>query len=176
MGTLILTLVLDAASQARFQALRDAHFPPALNLVPAHVTLFHRLPGEERARIEAAIATLSALTPTLPIQVEGPRILGRGVALALRSPPLSALREKVRRSWADWLTPHDRQPWRPHVTVQNKVAPELARRLHQDLARDFAPLEAMAAGLRLWEYLGGPWRELRRFDFASGVPASRERG
>jgi hypothetical protein len=47
---LILTLGLDRASFERFEALRRAHFPPALNRVPAHVTLFHHLPGEALPR------------------------------------------------------------------------------------------------------------------------------
>ena len=33
---LILTLGLDAATQAWLEAMRRAHFPPARNLVPAH--------------------------------------------------------------------------------------------------------------------------------------------
>jgi len=44
---LVLTLALDAASEAWLQALRDAHFPPARNVVPAYVTLFHALPGAQ---------------------------------------------------------------------------------------------------------------------------------
>ena len=44
---LILTLALDDLSFARFDALRREHFPPTLNRIPAHVTLFHHLPGEE---------------------------------------------------------------------------------------------------------------------------------
>ena len=44
---LILTLMLDAGTQAWLEALRRAHFPPGRNLVPAHVTLFHALPGAE---------------------------------------------------------------------------------------------------------------------------------
>ena len=53
---LILTLALDAATQSWLESMRRAHFPPARNLVPAHVTLFHALPGDQAAAIGAALA------------------------------------------------------------------------------------------------------------------------
>jgi hypothetical protein len=48
---LILTLALDGEAFAFFDGLRRAHFPPERNVVPAHVTLFHALPGEQRPAI-----------------------------------------------------------------------------------------------------------------------------
>src|ERR1700712_5017184 len=42
---LILTLALHGEDQARFDRLRIAHFPPERNLIPAHITMFHHLPG-----------------------------------------------------------------------------------------------------------------------------------
>ena len=47
---LILTLALDADSQAHFDALRKQHFPPAINYLAAHLTLFHHLPGQRVGR------------------------------------------------------------------------------------------------------------------------------
>lgn len=164
---LILTLALDEAAQARFEALRRAHFPPARNRVPAHATLFHRLPGEQAEAVEATLAALCRDAAPCPVEVEGLRFLGGGVAFVLRSPPLAALRDRLRAAWLPWLTPQDRQPWRPHVTVQNKAAPEAARRLHGELSRGFAPFVATATGLRLWRYLGGPWEAARGFPFGA---------
>jgi hypothetical protein len=43
----ILTLQLDPTAQAHFEALRQQHFPPALNHIPAHLTLFHQLPDSD---------------------------------------------------------------------------------------------------------------------------------
>ena len=51
---LILTLALDGATFAPLDALRRPHFPPERNLVPAHLTLFHALPGAERSRSGAS--------------------------------------------------------------------------------------------------------------------------
>jgi len=52
---LILTLALDGEAFALFDRLRREHFPPERNVVPAHVTLFHALPGEERAAIASVL-------------------------------------------------------------------------------------------------------------------------
>ena len=53
---LILTLMLDEGTQAWLDALRRAQFPPERNLVPAHVTLFHALPGGELDAVLVALA------------------------------------------------------------------------------------------------------------------------
>ena len=44
---LILTLTLDEATQAYFNDLRRQHFPPNINYLAAHLTLFHHLPGAD---------------------------------------------------------------------------------------------------------------------------------
>jgi hypothetical protein len=50
---LILTLRMDERSQERFDRLRETHFPPERNYLRAHLTLFHKLPGEREAEISA---------------------------------------------------------------------------------------------------------------------------
>ena len=97
--------------------------------------------------------------------VSGLRFLGRGVAYALESPELSTLRASFAREWDGWLTPQDRQGYRPHVTIQNKASPETARALHANLQAAFAPFTVRAEGLDLWRYLGGPWKQQSRHPF-----------
>ena len=92
--------------------------------------------------------------------------MGRGVAFRLEAPEVGTLRAELARRWGHTLTPQDRQPWRPHVTVQNKVAPDLARDTLAHLQTGFAPWGARAEGLLLWRYKGGPWEALGRFPFA----------
>ena len=41
---LVVTLKIDEPSQLFFDKQRTAHFPPYANYVPAHITLFHKLP------------------------------------------------------------------------------------------------------------------------------------
>lgn len=156
---LILTLRLDAAASARFDALRAAHFPPERNHLAAHVTLFHALPGEHEEQVRADLA-VAASRPSFPVRVSGVRSLGRGVAYDLHAPELAAVRDELARAWGPWLTPQDRQRHRPHVTVQNKTSPEAARSLLAELSAGFVPYDVQAEGLALWRYLGGPWEPL----------------
>jgi hypothetical protein len=174
---LILTLALDDASFARFDAERRAHFPPERNLIPAHLTLFHALPGEEAPSILAQLAAAAQATPPLPLplplRVTGLRSLGRGVAYGIESEALLRLRAGLAAAWGAWLTPQDRAGWRPHVTVQNKVTPEEARATLATLQARFALWEGRGEGLLLWHSRGGPWEEAGRFPFrgAAETPA-----
>ncbi len=161
---LILTLALHAEDQARFERLRELHFPASRNLIPAHVTLFHHLPGQEIERVWDAIEARCSMPP-FSVAVSGLRFLGRGVAYALEAPELTALRAGLARTWDQWLTPQDRQGYRPHLTIQNKASPEAARALHANLLLAFTPFTVRAEGLDLWRYLGGPWRQESRHRF-----------
>lgn len=163
---LILTLALDAESFARLDAERRALFPARLNRIPAHVTLFHHLPGAEEEEVVAALRAACAGHGASAARVAEPVPLGRGVAYRIEAPEVAALRAGLARAWEGWLTPQDRQGWRPHVTVQNKVAPEAARATLQRLRADFVPWEARAEGLLLWRYRGGPWEARGEFPFA----------
>lgn len=48
---LILALKLEQPAFERLDALRRAYFPPERNVIPAHLTLFHALPGDQEAAI-----------------------------------------------------------------------------------------------------------------------------
>ena len=162
---LVLTLQLDRVSQERFDALRRAHFPPERNHLAAHVTLFHALPGEREEDVRADLEA-SAQRPAYDVQVARVRSLGKGVAYDLRSADLAAQRTELARRWQPWLTPQDARPHAAHVTVQNKVPPERARALLQELEAGFAPYAVRATGLALWRYLGGPWEPLGVYRFS----------
>jgi len=154
---LILTLALDPASQGFFERERQRWFPPSRNLIPAHVTLFHHLPGDELPRVQDDLARRCAAEKATAFTVDGLRSLGRGVAYTVHAPAVAAFRARLAAEWQAGLTAQDRQGWRPHVTVQNKVDPAETRALHARLLRDFAPFDGMATGVTLWRYLDGPW-------------------
>lgn len=166
---LVVTLLLEPAAQERFDGLRAAHFPADRNHLAAHVTLFHALPGEQD-RVVATDLADAARRPAFDVAVTGLRLLGRGVAYTLDAPELTALRAGLAAAWEPWLTPQDRQWHAPHVTVQNKVEPAVARALRDRLAAEFVPHRVGARGLGLWRYLGGPWAPVAEFPFA-GLPA-----
>ena len=92
-------------------------------------------------------------------------MLGRGVAFRIDSPGLEDIRGRIADAFAAVLTPQDRAGWRPHVTVQNKVAPSQARALLDALTRDFAPRTVQISALATWWYRGGPWESLSFHQF-----------
>ena len=165
MNPLVVTLLLDEEAQGRFDRLRAEHFPSERNFLAAHVTLFHALPGEQEDTVRAELAA-AARRPPFEVAVTGVRFLGRGVAYDLASAELDRLRASLASAWRAWLTPQDRQRHRAHVTVQNKVAPEVARTLHERLSASFVPSAVTARGLGLWRYLGGPWEPVDAVPFA----------
>ncbi|RYG16668.1 MAG: 2'-5' RNA ligase family protein, partial [Caulobacteraceae bacterium] len=48
---LIVTAALDDGAFDWFEDLRQSHFPRHRNQVPAHLTLFHALPGEHEGAV-----------------------------------------------------------------------------------------------------------------------------
>ncbi len=163
---IILTLALDPANQARFEEERRRHYPARLNRIPAHISLFHALPGEELRSIEAQLGRVAEVTAPFPVEVHDLMRLGRGVAYAVHAAELQAVHAQLRAAWFPWLSRQDQQPFRPHVVVQNKVDPTEARALHDRLAVTFRPWTAEAQSLLLWHYEGGPWAPAGTFAFA----------
>lgn len=162
---LIVTAALEEQDWARFEALRQAHFPRHRNQVPAHLTLFHALPGEHEHTVVQTLRAACRDVFPMELDVLKPRSLGRGVAYTLASADLDRLRRDLANAFSPWLTRQDQAPFRPHITVQNKVEPDEARQLFQTLEAEFTPLSIRAEGLLLWRYLGGPWAKAGRFKF-----------
>ena len=162
---LILTLSLDEHAFSFFNALRKKHFPPERNYLQAHLTLFHHLPAEEPSIIET-IRKTTAQQAVLPLPVSGTAFIGNGVAYKIESSHLVRLHVSLQEAWKQWLIPQDRKKLWPHITVQNKVAPSIARALHQQLSSEFTPFTAYGTGLSVWVYEGGPWTFLNAYPFA----------
>lgn len=167
---LILTLKLDQASFDRFNALRQQYFPPERNYLSAHVTLFHALPGAEILSIQDHLASICSQTASLPLHFPQLRFLGRGVAIEIDCPQLVQIRQQLAIVWQPWLTPQDRQGYRPHITIQNKVTSTEARQLYEQLSRIWQPCYGYGEGLLLWHYQGGPWQLAAEFLFTSSTP------
>lgn len=134
--------------------------------MPAHLTLFHALPGRERDAIRRDLDAECRGRKPFDLVATGPRSLGRGVAIAFSSPELVTLRQRLAREWRDWMTPQDSAKISPHVTIQNKVLPAEARTLLAELTETWRPFTARAGGLALWRYLGGPWEPVTRIPFS----------
>lgn len=164
---LILTLVLDNNSQRYFNDLRKAHFPVERNFLDAHLTLFHQLPANEPSIIKAITSAVSSHNQ-FQMQVTGLVSIGNGAAFKIESDELAILHKSLQNQWHQWTILQDKQKLWPHITIQNKVTPEAAKQLIQELAVNFKPFEITAIGLSLWEYLGGPWRFMETYTFDTG--------
>jgi 2'-5' RNA ligase len=168
MPPLILSLKLDQASFDTLEVLRQQYFPRARNFLSAHVTLFHALPGEQEAQIKQTLQDLCAETSIFQLSFPKLRFLGRGVAVEIESAELLQLRKKLATDWDASLTAQDKQGFRPHITIQNKVAPDEARRVFDRLAFAWKMDNGFAEGLMLWHYLEGPWELVGEFPFVRG--------
>lgn len=151
----IVTAELDPSSFEWLDALRRRYFPPERNFLSAHLTLFHKLDVEGVAIVRQIVADTAR--GALPMRFVGLRQLGRGVAIDVAAPELVALRARCAAALAGRLTPQDRQPLKPHVTVQNKVDPAVAGATYRELAESFVTREGISSALLVWRYLGGPW-------------------
>ena len=157
---IIVTALFGAADQAWFDGLRRAHFPPDRNHLAAHLTMFHHLPPAIEAELRHRLAQETRRVPAPPARLAAVMSLGRGVAYRIDSPGLAAIRARLADAFAPLLTPQDAAGWRPHVTVQNKVAPAEAKALHARLAAELQPRSLAIAALASWRYRGGPWEPL----------------
>ena len=140
------------------------HYAPERNLVPAHLTLFRHLPpGIERELGHRLAAYAAAPAPRATIAAV--MDLGEGTALRVDSEELEDIRHDLAEAFRGLLIPQDQAPWRPHVTIPNKVEPKEARRLQQQLRATFLPRPLTIKGLASWHSVGGPWEPIRSYAF-----------
>jgi len=163
-GALIVTAEIAPRDLAWLDALRRAHFPAERNHLMAHLTMFHALPPSSEAEVRASLARLG-VERAPQASVEGLMDLGGGVAYRIVSTDLDRIWRELADQFQGLLTAQDAGGWRPHVTIQNKVAPKVARALLEQLERDFRPRPLGISGLGLHRYLGGPWEKLSIVSF-----------
>jgi hypothetical protein len=146
------------------QEMRRTHYPPERNRVPAHLTLFRQLPPSLEAELHGRLSGLARLAPPRAI-ISGVIDLGEGTALRVDSEELEAMREDLASALHGLLIPQDLAPWRPHITIQNKVEPRAARQLQEQLRAGFRERPLAIKGLATRRYLDGPWEPIRGFTF-----------
>jgi len=163
-GALIVTAEIGAQDVAWLEGLRRAHYPADRNQVPAHLTIFHALPPS--AQDEVGLRLKRSAAERAPVaRIDGLMDLGGGVAFRVVSPDLDRIRDDLVGGLHGLLGAQDAGGWRPHVTIQNKVAPKVARALMASLESGFRPRPIRIHGLGLHRYAGGPWDEIAVFPF-----------
>lgn len=164
---IIVTALFAAADEAFFDGKRRAYFPPDRNQLAAHLTMFHHLPPSLAEEVKHRLTQETRGVAAPEARVTGLISLGGGVAYRIDSPGLAMIREGLVEAFRGLLTPQDRAGWRAHVTVQNKVAPAVAKELLGRLEHGFRPHPVAIAGLGAYWYRGGPWEPLSRHMFAA---------
>ena len=161
-----MTALLGRTDHAWFDGLRREYFPPERNQLDAHLTLFHHLPPSLADELKHRLSEETRGVRAPQARAAGLMSLGGGVAFRIEAPDLTAIRNRLAEAFVGMLTPQDAGGWRPHVTIQNKVTPNVARLLLAELQRGFHPRPVEIAGLATWWYRGGPWEPLSRHMFA----------
>ncbi|MGA9580531.1 MAG: 2'-5' RNA ligase family protein [Allosphingosinicella sp.] len=161
---LIVTALFGDGDNGWLQQLRRVHYPPERNRVSAHLTLFHHLPPGARDELVRRLADYAA-TPAPVAAIAGIMDLGAGTALRVESEGLEDIRYDLALAMRGLLTPQDMAPWRPHVTIQNKVEPKEAKALQSRLRAGFERRPLAIRGLALWRYLDGPWEPVKSWTF-----------
>ena len=167
----LVTLGLDPAAFERLDRLRARYFPPDRNVVPAHLSLFHQLPGDAGDQIGSTLRQVARSSPPVALTFSVVKRIGRGVMVVVEAQGLAAIRSVLAGSFSGWLTLQDRQPFRPHVTIMNKAEPAEAGRAFEEIRSAWAPFAGSGVRLLLWRSRGGPWEEVDSFDLL-GVPVA----
>ncbi|KAG0648176.1 hypothetical protein D0Z07_5845 [Hyphodiscus hymeniophilus] len=168
---LVLTLRLDAASETVLTELRARYFPKARNYLNAHITLFHALPSSAHTPMEKIISQIASRELRFTVGIKNPFPLGKkGVGINIASHKLRGLHEELMEEFAKErvvLTEQDQRKIRPHVTVQNKVGQDEAKRTLEELRESFEDRPGTAEGFTVWRYEeGGEWTHLKDFPFS----------
>jgi hypothetical protein len=132
--------------------------------VLAHLTLFRQLPPSVETELDGRLAAYARTAPPAA-SVAGIMDLGEGTALKVESEALEDIRYDLAESLHGLLTPQDAAPWRPHVTIQNKVDPGEARRLQQALRAGFRVRPLAIRALATWRYRDGMWEPVKTYPF-----------
>ncbi|THV52884.1 hypothetical protein BGAL_0065g00120 [Botrytis galanthina] len=174
----ILTLRLDAASEKLLTALRTRYFPSSRNYLSAHITLFHALPSSQHFLYKSTLSSLSSRERKFKVGIKDPFPLGKkGVALNIASFKLRKIHEELLEEFREkgvQLTEQDDRKIRPHVTVQNKVEEEEAKRTLEEVKKEWTMhgdgnggIGGMAEAISLWRYeVSGEWTHLEDYEFA----------
>jgi hypothetical protein len=163
-GALIVTAELGHRDFSWIEGLRQSHYPPERNRVAAHLTMFHALPPSAESEVRARLARLVRMRAP-SAKVAGVMDLGGGVALRIVSPDLDDIRNQLASDLHGLLGMQDSAGWRPHITIQNKVAPKVARALKALLEQSLKERSIEIAGLGLHRYLEGPWERVGQYPF-----------
>ena len=145
--------------------LRRAHYPPERNWLKAHVTLFHSFAPSLREELPRYLSAMATEYAPPAAEVSGLLDLGSGTAIALRSPGLLAIWERIAEHFWAMLSRQDQGGKRLHITIQNKVPRGDALALQRSLQGGLPHRQFRFTGLGLHIYRGPHWEAVGTWKF-----------
>ena len=161
----IVTAELPEDIFAWSNGLRAQYFPPERNWLKAHVTLFHSFAPSLRDELPRFLARIAGEFAPPEAEQSGLMDLGTGTALAIRSPGLLAIRERIAEHYWAMLTSQDQGGKRLHITIQNKVARRAALALQAELGPRLQVRSFAFTGLGLHIYRNPHWEAVGVWKF-----------
>lgn len=161
---LLVTAELPQGVHDWADGLRQEHYPPERNRLPAHVTLFHALPPSAEGEVRRLLGDMARRKPP-EAHVTGLMDLGQGTAFALESAGMVDIHAELAERLHGLIQQRDDRDLRLHITVQNKVPRAAAKALQQVLAASFVPRSFRFHGLALSHWRDELWQQAQFYAF-----------
>ncbi|KAI5196745.1 hypothetical protein E4T38_08334 [Aureobasidium subglaciale] len=168
----VLTLLTDAKHHRTLTETRKKYFPPRLNRLEAHITLFHALPGSLlEEKIKPTLREVSSNTTQFHLLAATPFRLNKGIAIGL---PKSSggddarqVHQQLKFAWEDFLSRQDAGGFAAHYTIMNKVDDEKeVQKAFEQVQEEWKGCHGTVLGLSLFKYDRGNWVHDEDFKFA----------
>ncbi|KAL1297314.1 hypothetical protein AAFC00_004865 [Neodothiora populina] len=170
----VLTFLTSKSHHDTMTSLRKKYFPPHLNKLDAHLTLFHALPGDALSSdIIPTLQSVARSTSPFPLNASRPFMLGKhGIAIAVPKTkggePAAQIHETLQAEWMEMLSPQDaaKGGFRAHYTVMNKVDDEsVVQKGFEEIKGGWEGCEGVVEGLSLFRYERGRWVRFEDYKF-----------
>jgi hypothetical protein len=170
----VLTLLTDKAHHDRMTALRNKYFPPKLNKLAAHLTLFHALPESKlESTVIPTIRRVAAEWQPFSVNAAKPFRMKKGILISVPKNQGGDMAQKVHKEllgdWEGegWLSEQDAGGIRVHYTIMNKVDDEgKVADAMDEVSASWQPDQGTVVGLALWRYERGYWKWVEAFKFS----------
>jgi len=171
----VLTILTDAKHHETMTKWRRQYFPPRLNRLEAHLTLFHALPGSKlEEAIKPVLAEVCASTSPFPVLAAKPFRLNKGIAIGVPKTRGGEDARKVHRelqeAWKEFLSRQDAGGFAAHYTIMNKMDDESAvQKAFSEVESQWNGCHGRAEGLSLFLYERGNWVHVEDFRFSAAA-------
>lgn len=167
----VLTLLTDTKHHRTLTETRKKYFPPRLNKLEAHITLFHALPGSKlEESIKPTLREVSNKTTQFHILAATPFRLNKGIAIGMpKSQGGDDARQvhgQLKGAWREFLSSQDAGGFAAHYTIMNKVDDEKeVQKAFEQVQDEWRGCHGTVLGLSLFKYDRGHWVHEEDFKF-----------